>query len=111
MGAHERLQEALDRAGLNAPAVAERLGWSRHNVTSYLSGRSAPPADKLAAILRVCRGSADEVLGLSGQVADELRRLREQLADVRHAALRGNLSAAERLDETRDRAGKPRRPR
>jgi transcriptional regulator with XRE-family HTH domain len=67
-----RLQRVFERAGLSVPDVASALGWSRFNVSSYVSGRSAPPADKLAAMLSEVGGSADEVLGLRPAPADRV---------------------------------------
>ena len=113
-GYNVALGKAVARAGLSRREVARRLSMNEDTVGSYFKDGPAgrcPPADVLAAILAAVGGSADEVLGLSGQVADDLRRCREQL-ELGRAALRGDaLDAAARLDETRAPAGRPRRPR
>lgn len=69
-GPCRRLDKLLREAGLSNVAVAKSLGVSDGAVSKWRAGENTPNADTLAAILELCRGSADFVLGLKPQPWD-----------------------------------------
>lgn len=81
-GPCSRLDQALERAALSSASVGRKVGLSAPTISLYRSGGRTPNADTLAAILELCGGSADDVLGLSGHVAAENAQLRKALAGV-----------------------------
>lgn len=92
--AAERLDAALEAAHKRTTDVARALraaGISADPsmVSRWRSGERVPDADQLAAMLKLCGGSADVVLGLSGHVGAENEQLLAALqrfqADVARA--------------------------
>lgn len=107
-----RLSKLVEASGLTQEEIGLRLDVKGPSVSRWCSGERTPNADVLAALLEIVGGSADEVLGLSTQVADELRHLRELVARGRAAlADAEDWQGAAALAETAGRAGTPRQRR
>lgn len=49
----DRLHEAISRIGLSQSEVARRAGITRDDVSRYVTGKTRPPAPKLASIAQV----------------------------------------------------------
>lgn len=81
-----RLDRLLDASGLSNVAIGKALGVHNSSVSRWRSGENTPNADDLAAMLELCGGSADEVLGLSGHLGAENARLLAALRQVAGAA-------------------------
>lgn len=67
--AAKRLDEAMERGGIRSAAAARALKAAGLKggpsmVSLWRNGKRVPDADQLAALLRLCGGSADEVLNL-----------------------------------------------
>jgi transcriptional regulator with XRE-family HTH domain len=89
--AAERLDAALEAAQKRTTDVARALRAAGIKadpsmVSRWRSGERIPDADQLAAMLKLCGGSADAVLGLSGHVGAENAQLRAALRQVEAAA-------------------------
>lgn len=91
--AADRLDRLLSEAGLRNVDISRAMvsaGFKADQsmVSRWRSGERVPDADQLYGLLRLCGGSADVVLGISGHVGAENAQLREALKLVESAATR-----------------------
>ena len=100
----ERLRELRKRQGLSQAELAAELGLNQTAISDYETGEARIHAAMLAALARVLRTSADEILGLSAARAARslpapdrrfLRRLERlhQLSRRDQQALLGTIDA------------------
>lgn len=62
MEQNERLQKAIERAGLNPMRLSIILGYSRYTVYKWIRGKSQPNAGTMLKLTKILRISAQEVL-------------------------------------------------
>lgn len=67
----ERLLIARRRAGLSQGDLAQRARVHISDISKYERGRSVPTLARLARLCRALGVSADYLLGLSGEAAEE----------------------------------------
>lgn len=58
------LSKAIEDLGLTQQALADKSGVNRSQIASYLSGRTTPTIDNLAAIATALQVSCHSLLGL-----------------------------------------------